>query len=370
MTFAIHGIDTALPKHTMSQAEATELAQQVICRDEQQRRLVAALYRKAGVENRFTALPHRTALRWLPEGVEHQGTERQGSEPPPINGPSTAERMQFYAECASPLAATAATRALAGARVKPSDITHLITVTCTGFGAPGVDIALINRLGLRPTTQRVQVGFMGCHGAINGLRVAKALAEADPAARVLLVAVELCSLHYRFRWDPERIVANALFADGAAAVVGWDEPSEASKSDWRVAATGSCLIPNSVDAMSWNIGDSGFEMTLNARVPDLIREHLRPWLTTWLEQHDLDLARIASWAIHPGGPRILSAIEEALGLVSTATSVSRDVLAWHGNMSSPTVLFIVNQLREAGAKRPCVALGFGPGLMAEAALFG
>jgi predicted naringenin-chalcone synthase len=365
MTFAIQGIGTAVPEHTMSQAEATELAHQVVCRDDQQRRLLSVLYRKAGVENRYTALPHRTALQWMPPA----GEGGVGVECEPISGPTTAERMKFYAECAPALALEAATRSLEEAKLKPSDITHLVTVSCTGFDAPGVDIALIDKLGLRPTTQRVQVGFMGCHGAINGLRVAKALAESDPKARVLLCAVELCSLHYRFLWDPQRIVANALFADGAAAVVGWDDRAAPRDDAWRVAATGSCLIPASQDAMSWRIGDHGFEMTLDARVPDLIREHLRPWLAAWLDSHGLSVDKIASWAVHPGGPRILGAIEESLGLAREQTAVSRDVLARHGNMSSPTVVFIVNQLRQAGAPKPCVALGFGPGLMAEAALF-
>jgi len=366
LMFVIQGIGTAVPEHTMSQGEATQLAHEVICRDDQQRRLLSVLYRKAGVENRFTALPHRTALQWLPPPGEDGITV---VEAPPISGPTTAERMEFYASCAPAIAVSSAGKALAEASLAPGEVTHLVTVSCTGFDAPGVDIALIDQLGLPPTTQRVQVGFMGCHGALNGLRVAKALAEADPDARVLLCAVELCSLHYRFRWDPERIVANALFADGAAAVVGWNTSADTAGDRWRVAATGSCLIPNSQDVMSWRIGDHGFEMTLDARVPDLIREHLRPWLASWLAKHKLEFANIGSWAVHPGGPRILAAIEESLGLAQSQTQVSRDVLARHGNMSSPTVVFIVNELRRAAARLPCVALGFGPGLMAEAALF-
>jgi predicted naringenin-chalcone synthase len=121
--------------------------------------------------------------------------------------------------------------------------------------------------------------------------------------------------------------------------------------------------------MTWNIGDHGFTMTLSPRVPDLIAAHLRPWLEQWLGQHGLGLERVASWAVHPGGPRILSAVEKALGLPREATAVSREVLAACGNMSSPTVLFILDRLRERSAPRPCVALGFGPGLVAEAMLF-
>ena len=363
MSFVIRGLGTAVPPNAMTQDQATRLAQRVICRGEQQSRLVAALYRKAGVAQRYTALPHEIALRWIPEDV--------GDGPLPsdlvLHGPTTAERMQFFAEHAPPLAAEAASRALAAADLPPDQVTHLVTVSCTGFDAPGVDAGLIRRLDLPATTQRIQVGFMGCHGAINGLRTAQALAAADASARVLLCAVELCSLHYRFHWDPERIVANALFGDGAAAVVGDGRRDERPK-DWTLAATGSCMLPDSESAMTWSIGDHGFEMTLDARVPELIERHLRPWLCGWLARYGHSLESIGSWAIHPGGPRILTAIEESLGLAREATAVSREVLAEHGNMSSPTVLFILDRLRARQAPLPCVALGFGPGMFAEAAL--
>jgi predicted naringenin-chalcone synthase len=281
-------------------------------------------------------------------------------------GPSTRQRMEHFAEQAAPLLSAASQAALDRAGLRATDITHLVLVSCTGFSAPGVDIQLIKRLGLASTVQRTQVGFMGCHGAINGLRVAQALTGADPAARVLLGAVELCSHHYHYGWDPKRLVANALFADGAAAVVGSAPgPAEA----WRVTATGSCLFPDSEYAMTWTIGDYGFDMTLSTRVPALIAENLRPWLTSWLIGQGLTLEQVASWAAHPGGPRILTAVEEALGLDERATADSRAVLAECGNMSSPTVLFVLQRLQHRQAPRPCVALGFGPGLVAEAALF-
>jgi predicted naringenin-chalcone synthase len=281
-------------------------------------------------------------------------------------GPSTRQRMARYAKEAPPLAHRAASQALAQAGDSSQAITHLVTVSCTGFGAPGVDISLFKSLKLRPTVQRIHVGFMGCHGALNGLRVAHSITGADPDAQVLLCAVELCSLHFHYGWDPKKVVANALFADGAAAVVGTGTgPGDA----WRVAATGSCLLPDTEYAMTWNIGDHGFEMTLSTRVPNLIGEYLRPWLEEWLEQHGVALNDVASWAIHPGGPRILNAIERPLELDEQVTAVSREVLSSHGNMSSPTVLFILDRMRARQAPRPCVALGFGPGLVAEAALF-
>jgi predicted naringenin-chalcone synthase len=274
--------------------------------------------------------------------------------------------MELYEDLAFPLALDASQRALAEAGISPQQITHLITVSCTGFAAPGVDVQLLSSLGLPAETQRIHVGFMGCHGAINGLRAAHALAALPTTGHVLLCAVELCSLHYRFQWDPERMLGNVLFADGAAAVVCRN--AQAEDTGYRVAATGSCLIPDSTDAISWRIGQHGFEMSLSARVPDLIAQHLRPWLVGWLERQSTSLDEIRSWVVHPGGPRIVSAVEESLHLASDATALSRQVLSEYGNMSSPTVLFILQRMRERQSGGPCVVLGFGPGLMAEVAL--
>jgi predicted naringenin-chalcone synthase len=177
----------------------------------------------------------------------------------------------------------------------------------------------------------------------------------------------LCVLHYHYAWDPQRMVANALFADGAAAVVGVPEAAAPAEC-WRVAANGACLFPDSEEAMTWSIGDHNFEMTLSKRVPGLIGEGLRPWLEEWLAGHGVAPDEVASWAIHPGGPRILSAVEEALGLRREQSAASHAIFAEHGNMSSPTVLFILDRLRSKGAPRPGVALAFGPGLTVEAAL--
>ena len=215
------------------------------------------------------------------------------------------------------------------------------------------------------------LGFMGCLAKrSNGLRVARALTGSDPSARVLLCAAELCSLHFQYGFDAEQAVANALFADGAAALVGSSEAADTPE-PWRVVANGSCLVPGTADVMSWQIGDHGFEMTLSPHVAHLIAAHLRPWLVSWLAARGLALGDVASWAIHPGGPRILDAVEEALELDRSATAHSRDVLASYGNVSSPTVLLIIDRLRRHGASLPCVAAlwPFGPGLTIEAALF-
>jgi len=365
MSFAIAGLGTALPANRVSQEDAIGIAQ-VICLDARQAPLVPVLYRQTEIVHRHMVIPgavvadvlagtDETQSVWLPKDAHD-------------SGPTTRERMQVYVAEAAPLALRAARQALEQSGLAAAAITHLVTVSCTGFSAPGVDFALIQGLALPTTTERTHVGFMGCHGALNGLRVARALTGADPAARVLLCAVELCSLHYHYGWDPKRVVANALFADGAAALVGVPAdhaPAEA----WQVAATGAKLFPDSAYAMTWDIGDHGFDMTLSTRVPNLIEAHLRPWLEDWLGQHGLTLSAIASWAVHPGGPRVLQSVARALGIAPEAVAVSREVLQAHGNMSSPTVLFILAELRRRHAPRPCVALGFGPGLAAEVTLF-
>jgi predicted naringenin-chalcone synthase len=356
---------TAVPPHRYAQAESAAIARATVGADADRSAILNELYVQTEIASRHTVIARDVADDLL------HGTDAAGS---PFSkrgddgcGPDTAERMAVYVREVLPLARQAARRALEESGLAPAAITHLVTVSCTGFAAPGFDIGLMKALELAPTVERTHVGFMGCHGSFNGLRVARALAESNPAARVLLCAAELSSIHYHYTWNPKRLVGNALFADGAAAVVGASADA-APDAGWGVAANGSCLFANSEHAMTWTIGNHGFDMMLSAKVPNLIAEHLRPWLETWLRAQGLSIAEVGSWAIHPGGPRILTAVESALGVDRSQTWASREVLARFGNMSSPTVLFILQRLREANARSPCVALGFGPGLAAEAAL--
>ena len=366
MSFAILSLGTALPPATVTQAEALRANQTLCGGDAELTNWLAPLFQQSGIRARHTTLG-RDVVRDLLAETRLSASPFLPADPPDGRGPTTGQRMRHYAEYAPPLAVAAARQALERSGRPASGVTHLVTVSCTGFQAPGVDAAVIRGLGLVPTVERTHVGYMGCHGALNGLRVARAFTTSDPDACVLLAAVELCTLHIHYGRDAARLVANALFADGAAAVVGV-APVAAPAGAWRVAATGSCLVPDSASAMTWTVGDHGFAMTLSKEVPRLIATHLRPWLAGWLERQGVPLADVASWAVHPGGPRILSAVEEGLGLPRDALDASRAVLADCGNMSSPTVLFILDRLRAAGAPRPCVALGFGPGLVAEAAL--
>jgi len=354
MSLGVLGLGTALPRHALPQ-ELSALWSQEVSGGNGRRRLIPAVFRATGIRRRYSVV-----LEGDPVRQSFFRAARDGAD----GGPTTRTRMERYAAEAGPLALAAARAALADSGVEPAAIAHLVTVSCSGFRAPGFDLDLVARLPLPPGVSRTHVGFMGCHGALNGLRVAHALAAAEPAGAVLLCALELCSLHYDYRTETARILANALFADGAAALV-----ARAGPGPWTLAASGSRVLPASADLMTWSIGDHGFEMGLSPRVPDVIAAHLRPWLAAWLAESGLAVGDVASWAIHPGGPRILDAVAEALGLPPEATADARAVLVEYGNMSSPTVLFILDRLRRRDAPRPCVALGFGPGLTAEAALF-
>lgn len=284
-------------------------------------------------------------------------------------GPTTAERIAAYASAAPPMAEAAARRALAESGLAPARVGHLVVASCTGFSAPGVDVQLIDRLGLPRTVRRTSVGFMGCHAAINALRVAGAIAGAEPEAVVLVVCVEVCSIHFRYHPSPDQVVSNALFADGAGAAVvagaGVPGPRLA-----RLGPSASLVLPGTADRMTWSIGDHGFEMTLSPEVPRLIETSACPWLMGWLAECGCPAMRVAGWAVHPGGPRILDAVQRGMGLGADALEAARGVLADHGNMSSPTVLAIVDRLRggSGAVPAPAALVAFGPGLAAEAML--
>ena len=350
MPLSVIGLGTAVPQGRISQAEALALAPQMHAASPRQQRLLERIYQRSGVT-------HRHCI------------------PPAVSpNPTTAERMRRYQPAALDLAQRASRRALDDAGIEASAITHLITVSCTGFGAPGFDLALIASLPLSLDVARTHVGFMGCHGAFNGLRVARAFVEADPTACVLLCAVELCSLHLQEGWNPDHIVANALFADGAGAVVAVGSEvasemgSEVGSGGLQLVASSSTVLAGTEDLMGWTIEDHGFSMVLSSQVPSRIAAHLRPWLDHWLAGQGLALPEVETWAVHPGGPRILRAVLESAGLQPAQIDLSTEVLSQFGNMSSATILFILERLRSRAGSGPCLALGFGPGLTVEAAL--
>ena len=384
MTFIL-GFGSALPPLRIDRDSAAHYAGLVSCTTVEERRKLGILYRRTGIGHRGSVLLERQ-----PEPADGTVPNVDQSFYPPAEsaedrGPSTEIRNRRYEFEAPSLAREASLRALRDGNLHPTKITHLITVTCTGFSAPGIDISLIDELGLSPETERIQIGFMGCHAAINGLRVARGLIAAEPAARVLLCCVELCSLHYQYGFDANRIVSGALFADGAGAVVlaGVDALGDSAngadisavdpfplrrRTRSEVTATGSYLVPDSRDAMSWRIGDHGYEMTLSASVPEWILSHLGGYLRSWLQRQGESIESIGGWAVHPGGTRILAAVEQALSLPAEALQTPRAVLSEHGNMSSATMLVILESFARQGQPKPWLMLGVGPGLEIEVAL--
>ena len=362
MNIRIAGIGTAVPEGTISQQDTARLALELCMPDRKLAASLPGLYQHTQIQTRHSVLVDTSS-----NGRPATQSFFPAATSPLDRGPTTLPRMQRYEADAADLAARAAVDALAAADCSADEVDHLVTVSCSGFSAPGVDVGLIERLGLRRDVSRTNVGFMGCHGAMNGLRVAAALAKSNPAGKVLLCCVEICSIHQQYPQHFEHMLANALFSDGAAAAVVGAEKSPSS--GWQLLDQRSHVVPDSADMMTWRIGDHGFEMTLSANVPTIIRESLRAWIDDWLCERGLAIEEIRSWIVHPGGPHILAACADALELPPHALDDSYAVLAEYGNMSSPTVLFILERMRQSAARLPCVMLAFGPGLTIEGALF-
>ncbi|MBM82145.1 MAG: chalcone synthase [Planctomycetaceae bacterium] len=355
-------IGTAVPQLRGSQVEIVELSKAISTFGGKSDRFLNGIHARSGVDFRHSVLFDTPSAPIMSRQSFYASAEDENDR-----GPTTAERMRSYKQHASALAIQSSAAALASNQLAANEIDHLVTVSCTGFAAPGVDLSIIQALELPPSVTRTNIGFMGCHAALNALRVGSSLVESK-GGNVLVSATELCSLHLQYGAEGDQAIANLLFADGSAAVV-LRQKSAAANSAWPIRSSSSTAIPNTSEHMSWRIGDHGFEMTLSASVPSIIYESVLPWLQDWLGQHNLTPKDIESWAIHPGGPKVISAFAEAVGLDDAKTEASRDVLRQYGNMSSPTVLFVVDRLRATGAKLPCVAIAFGPGLAIEATLF-
>jgi predicted naringenin-chalcone synthase len=279
--------------------------------------------------------------------------------------PSTARRMGMF-EARAPALADAAVDDLA-ARLGPgwsAGIGHVIVTCCTGFSAPGLDQHVVARNGLDDGVERTFVGFMGCSAAFNGLKLARHIVRSEPAARVLVVNVELCTLHLQETADLEQTLLFLLFADGAAASLVSAEPTGVALDRFA-----SGVLPDSGEAITWRIGDDGFDMRLSGAVPHHIRAHVPGHVAALLGQERV--RDVAHWAVHPGGKSVLDAVEAGLDLAPDALAPSRRVLQRFGNMSSATVMFVMQALLEArpAAGSRGVALGFGPGLGVESFTF-
>ncbi len=276
---------------------------------------------------------------------------------------STARRMRRYLTEALPLGKEAVSAALASAGVRPDEVGLLAVCSCTGYVTPGLDILLARDLGLPPDCQRLFVGHMGCYAALPGLSAAADAASRSGRPGVLLCA-ELASLHLQpSTVETSQIVAHALFSDAAAAVV----VTAAGGTGYEVCDVASLTDTSTADQMTWDVTDHGFRMGLSPRVPESLAAHVGPFVAGLLSRNGVDQAEVDGWAVHPGGPHILDVVQRQLSLSDEALAPSRQVLADHGNCSSPTVLIILDALRRAGC-RTVVAMAFGPGLTLYAAL--
>ena len=280
----------------------------------------------------------------------------------PGDFPSTARRMQLFERFAPTLAHSA----LDNLSLTPEErrgITHVIVTSCTGLYAPGLDFEVVNHLGLNPSVERTMIGFMGCYAAINALKAAHHIVRSEPSARVIVLNLELCSLHFQETTELEQVLSFLVFADGSAASLVSANP-EGLAIDSFLALN----IPGSSHLITWRIGELGFDMYLSGQVPGEIGSALKQLghqVTRGANPLDIDL-----WAVHPGGRSILDAVEKGLALAPDALTSSRSVLSRYGNMSSATVMFVLREImqRAQAGQRGC-AMSFGPGLTAETMLF-
>lgn len=285
---------------------------------------------------------------------------------------STGERNAVYRREAPGLFAAAARDALTRADIDPAEITHVVTASCTGFFSPGPDFLLVRELGIPATAARTHIGFMGCSAAFPALRTAVQSCEARPGSTALVVCAELCSLHIRASNDPEQIVAASVFADGAAAAVVSSASHGLRTPVLEVGGFTTAITSEGEGDMDWTIGDQGFEMRLTAEVPRIVGREIAGAVANLLGPDRDPRTEVSAWAVHPGGRSVLDRVQAGLALSDDALSPSRAVLRDYGNMSSATVLFILQRILEderVGDRARIVSLGFGPGLTVETARF-
>ena len=361
MAVYLHSIETVVPPFGHDQQRIGQAINAGLS-DRRLERLAERVYRQSGIETRHSVIGDFKSG----EGEnaffdEHGHFKRLG----------TKARNDFYTEAAKALYVNAARCALAHTQDTTLDeITHVITVSCTGFFAPGPDYFIVKELGLSPATGRYHVGFMGCYATFPALKMARAFCEADENAVVLVVSVELCTLHLRPPEDVDSILATSVFADGGGAVLMSSKAPSGQVRALEVGAFATTLTPVGEADMAWTIGDEGFNMVLSTYVPQILEANIGEAVQPLLEETGIDRSEVDHWAIHPGGRAILDKVEKSLELSQTQLEPSRTVLRDYGNMSSATVLFVLKEiLKRAQPEDAVYALAFGPGLTVESGLF-
>jgi len=351
----ITAIGIANPQYRTSQVMIAEFMARAHQLKGKSKNRLMALYRATGIKYRYSVL----------KDYGSPPADYQFYQPDFTPFPGTAERNNIYRKEALPLAVAAIEDCLPPS-LNRQLITHLITVSCTGLYAPGLDIELVETLGLPSDTRRTGINYMGCYAAFNALKMAKAVCESTTDAKVLIVCVELCSLHFQKASTPDFMLSNALFGDGAAALM-----VENSKEvqGLEIIDEHCALVYEGYSEMSWQIGDSGFEMRLSKNVPDLIKRHIPRLANELLARHHWQLSDIDYFAIHPGGKRILKCIQQTLGITAFDVQFSQQILKEYGNMSSTTILFVLkeiwNNLNSGDHGKKILCFAFGPGLTLE-----
>ena len=363
MAVWIQRIDTLLPEFSFTQEEASAKMQE-LARDERERRLIRAIYRSSGIERR-----HAVIRNYDGDGPDSFfRRDPDGS----MKGPGTAARNAIFASESRHLSVTLARKTLGNCPgVDAGDVTHVVTVSCTGFYNPGPDYYIVRDLGMSLGTERYHLGFMGCYAAFPALRMAARFCEADPGAVVLVQCLELCSLHLKLSGTEDMILANSLFSDGAAAaIVSAREPAPGQNA-YRIGGFHSTLVPGGEQDMAWRIGDNGFDIALSSYVPKIIGANLREFVEPSLSVIGMSTGDVDLWAIHPGGKSVIDQAQRCLSLRPEQVRESREVLRKYGNMSSVSILFVLAEILErqgeAGEETVC-AVAFGPGLTVEMAL--
>lgn len=359
----ISAIGTATPERRIAQGEIAHFMAKALHMNDAEESKLQALYRASGIQQRFTVVDDYAKtlgnFTFLPNSGDLE----------PF--PSVSARMKLFKEKSGPLGAKAAMDCLSHIdNYDVSSVTHLITVSCTGMNAPGLDIDLVQSLGLSSSVRRTGINFMGCYAAFNALKVADTICRSYTDSHVLVVCVELCTIHFQKNNDEDNLLANALFADGAAAALVTSKPL--NKMNLSLEEFHCEILPSAQKEMAWDIGDFGFEMKLSSEVPEAIKGGIERLSIELLEKLELTIDDVNYLAIHPGGKKILQVIEEKLGLPKSANHYAYEILKNYGNMSSPTILFVLKELlsdiKEADANKNILSFAFGPGLTLESML--
>ena len=361
MSTYIHSIATTNPPYKQVQQEVREFMKTQFPEGSMAQRVVHKVYASSGIETRYSVIAD---LHEENPEFPFFHKESDGS----ITLPDTKLRNDYYTRFARPLLKDACSKALAKSSYSNENITHVITVSCTGFFAPGPDYYLVRDLGLSKSTQRFHIGFMGCYAAFTALRLADSICSSNPDAVVLIGDIELCTLHLQFKQETDSIVSGSVFGDGAAGVI---VSAKKPEKGLLIKALETIITEEGEEDMAWTIGNNGFDMVLSSYVPKILGAEISNVILPFLEKNNIPKSSIQEWAIHPGGKAILDKCEQALELRPEQLQTARNVLNDVGNMSSVTILFILERImqQQKDVNTTFPAMAFGPGLTVEFGLF-